>query len=90
MKPSIGRIVHYVLAPGEHRPAIIVQVFAQSGYLRNECNMQVVLDGANDERHMPSSMASSGTLGIQAWRASVPQDEETKAVGTWHWPERET
>jgi len=26
MKPAIGRIVHYVVASGSHRPAIVIQL----------------------------------------------------------------
>ena len=44
-KPSIGRVVHYVLPadaryPGEHRPALIVKVWNDSSV-----NLQVFVDG---------------------------------------------
>ena len=83
LKPSIGRIVHYVLATsdvernaGEHRPAIITRVW------RDECvQLQVFTDGPNDEAHE----AAGGTL----WRSSVSFNDSEKPGRTWHWPERE-
>ncbi len=86
-KPSVGRIVHYVLggpadaetvnpnSTGEHRPAIIVRV-------RDErtVQLQVFTDGHNDRANHPEGLM---------WRTSVHEDEDTKAPGTWHWPERE-
>lgn len=86
-KPSIGRIVHYVLpkivrdyvfhdwAVGEHRPGIIVSTWDGSFI-----NLQVFFDGSND--------APIGDGAAVVWVTSVSQDEETKAPGTWHWPER--
>ncbi len=82
MKPSIGRIVHYVLdgdhhqAVGSHRPAIIVR----EPWTPEMLNLQVFTDGENDGPRNVSGIV---------WRTSVHQDEETKAPGTWHWPERE-
>jgi len=80
--PSVGRIVHYVMPSGEHRPAIIVQVWEpESGLV----NLQVFTDGPNDDM----------SLGITGpndnWRGSVPQyhgDPLSAPQNTWHWPER--
>jgi hypothetical protein len=72
-KPSIGRIVHFVLPEGhqnggQHRPAIVMatdgdSVILHVFHLRNE----------------PESF----------YNRVAQQDQERKAPGTWHWPERE-
>jgi hypothetical protein len=68
IKPSIGRIVHYVQdgVKVRHRPAIITAV--QEG-------------GAIE--------AEVFGLGSARFVSGVMEDEETKAIATWHWPERE-
>jgi hypothetical protein len=80
MKPSIGRIVHYVLTaedsphhPGDHRPAIVVRVWSE------DCvNLRVFCDGGNDRPD-----------GQDLWITSATLDASAAAGGTWHWPERE-
>jgi len=68
VKPSIGRIVHYVQDgdPVRHRPAIITGV----------------LDGG-------AITAEVFGLGSARFVSGVKEDQETKAIATWHWPERE-
>ena len=90
-KATNGRIVHYVLANGKHRPAIVVEDW-QDG---ETVNLQVFLDGSNDataEIHDGSAgvvFEHERTVGI-AWRTSVAYaDAKKKLVGSWHWPERE-
>ena len=88
-KATVGRIVHYVLANGEHRPAIVV-----SETKSNIVNIQVFLDGSNDL----SAELHDNTLGAifehervygNAWRLSVHYaNAKKKVTGTWHWPER--
>jgi hypothetical protein len=98
--PTIGRQVHYVLGNGQHRAATVVNAFGGS-----RANLTVHLDQANDFENdfdpatgqlkrqivknnlQPTGAADfgNGTLGV----ASAQQDEDTKAPGTWHWPERE-
>ena len=82
-KPTIGRIVHYVLPNGrnrgEHRPAIIVKVWSDNP--GGAVQLQVFTDSdaqglSNDEIPNPS------------WRTSVMQDESAQKPGSWHWPER--
>jgi hypothetical protein len=74
-RPTIGRIVHYVVDRdlGEHRPAIVTHVWDDT-----LCNLQVFTDGQNDQSE----------LGM-FWQSSVENDEDYKETGTWHWPERE-
>ena len=80
-KPSIGRIVHYVLsqgpAKGEHRPAIIVKVWPEGGV-----GLQIFThsdrDGNYGDEHFPME-----------WEPVVNFDEVEKAPGTCHWPEKE-
>jgi hypothetical protein len=89
MKPTIGRIVHYVLsesntpradAVGASRPAIIVQDWgngkadAQEG--GSACNLQVFTDGSNDG--LPDGML---------WVTSACYSS-TPRPGSWHWPPR--
>ena len=78
--PSVGRIVHYVLAEqdgtrntGEHRAAMVVRTWG------GDCvQLQVFMDGTNDR-------ASGEPL---MWVTSVAYDGKTKMGRTWHWPER--
>jgi hypothetical protein len=73
--PSIGRIVHFVLPSGQHRPAIIVRVWGEKPTEDSLVNLQVFSDGTNDKL--------KGT----EWRTSVHQAEANKKPGTWHAPE---
>jgi hypothetical protein len=83
----VGRIVHYVLEDGpnagEDRPAMIVRVWnLETGY----CNLLVFLDGINDGHKI--EYQAGGTIAPMLWKTSRSFDSETKAPGTWHWPER--
>lgn len=71
LKPSVGRIVHYVSGDGSHLPAIITKVWSVTALCT--VNLTVFSDG-----YQPA-------LGM----TSVILDEESKKVGTYHWPERE-
>lgn len=82
MKPTVGRIVHYVSygTPGgeyqpEHRAAIVsgVPVPKTDGTF-----------GGNDEAHLVV-MNPTGLF----FNEFVEHDEEEKRGGTWHWPERD-
>jgi hypothetical protein len=77
-KPSIGRIVHYVLpdgrSKGEHRPAIIVKVWED-----NSVQLTVFTDWSNDYVHHQGL----------AWATSVLYaDSSENKPGTYHWPEK--
>src|SRR5438445_12683125 len=79
-KPSIGRIVHFVLpdgpSKGEHRPAIIVRVWNDT---YPGIQLQVFTDGSNDGEAYKSGIY---------WATSVtyadPSENEPRS---WHWPE---
>lgn len=79
-KPSVGRIVHFVLdsgqSKGQHRPAIVVNDWNGS----TRINLQVFTDGEND-----GQLYKSGIY----WATSVPYaDPSENKPFSWHWPER--
>jgi hypothetical protein len=88
-RPTIGRIVHYVLGNGEHRCADVVR-----DWENDTPNLLIKLDGHNDATAVsdPDARAKFGYAttndGMHVWATSVAHDETTKAPGTWHWPER--
>ncbi len=78
MKPSVGRIVHYVsygTPGGEHtsecRAAIVTEVYAR---------------GPQETAVGLCVLNPTGQL----FNRYVAQGEQEKAGGTWHWPERES
>lgn len=75
MKPSIGRIVHYVSfgTPG--------------GEYTSECRAAIITaaDGTIDPERI--GLAVLNPTGL-FFNRTVPHDEEGKLGGTWHWPER--
>lgn len=105
-RPTIGRIVHYVLANGQHRAATVVNCWPSPDPVQASiANLAVSLDGANDlEIHrdetgvgihrvyVKNNLQPQGSFDLNNGGlsvASAKQDEDTKAPGTWHWPERE-
>jgi hypothetical protein len=93
---TAGRIIHYVLANGEHRPAIAV---APSQFTGNESpSLVVFLNGPQDAGLYP--VYSYGSVGAVlsgvlpgdvpacVWIPSAPHDEDNKWAYSWHWPER--
>jgi hypothetical protein len=85
-----GRIVHFVMPNGEHRPAIVVRVWG-SGPCEGYANLQVFTDGSNDATELPTDESPLPYDQVKAgmvWVTSVCPDDETKAPGTWHWIER--
>ncbi len=58
-----GRIVHYVMPNGKHRPAVVVEVWDGKGAV----NLQVFTDSMND-----------GAPNVQ-WQTSVPFSESPEA-----------
>lgn len=88
-----GRIVHYVLPDGSHRPAVVVKDWKEHS---GSCNLQVLLDGSNDRLpgHENNCTEQEAERGI-AWRTSVPYYGTSDSPGappcpshTWHWPEK--
>lgn len=85
MKPSIGRIVHFVQKKpagyGDgtvHLPAIITGVWGE--HSTESCvNLQVFTDGTNsDEQNMAR---------VKWITSSSFDDSAEPQPGTWHWPE---
>ena len=88
MKPTIGRIVHFVqqkpasYQPKEgsrlliHLPAIITAVWGDTCV-----NLQVFTDGSNSEEGPNSNPPSV------KWITSVSLNAEGTQPYTWHWPE---
>ena len=92
MKPTIGRIVHYTLAPhdlapeyqhqvGRIRPAIIAETSGNEKHDASQSgsavNLQVFRDGSNDGPH-----------GGIFWKTSVLFTENPTDLGMWSWPPR--
>lgn len=75
--PSVGRIVHYVAygTPGGEFP-------------QGVCRAAVVTEVPTDGR--TALLASVCVLNPSGFffNRNLPNDEETKAPGTWHWPEK--
>lgn len=92
MKPSIGRIVHYVSygTPGgeytsECRAAVVTQVGTGHLRVRNVTGDMVIDEPTGDIGEISLCVLNPSGL---FFNEGVRQDEETKAGGTWHWPER--
>ena len=83
-----GRMVHYVLPNGDHRPAIVVKVWnKEEGYI----NVQVITDGSNDRLayypHVLSDRFGESLDNGMLWVTSIYPDLEEKLPNTWHWIE---
>jgi len=86
MKPTIGRIVHFVQKKPEYHgegvvilPAIVVAVWGDACV-----NLQVLTDGSNSEG------GDSGNPASMKLVTSASLDEsENPAPRTWHWPKKE-
>ena len=79
--PSIGRIVHFVLADGQnsgqHRPAIVLRCWGDTPGA--SVNLLVFLDGENDGALDGNSVV---------WVTSVtPAPAESNTVRSYHFPE---
>lgn len=82
-----GRIVHFVMPNGEHRPAIIVRVWDKREP-DGSINLQVFTDGRNDAQYFSNQDQIDEVAGGTFWKASIQFDEDTKPIGTWHWIEK--
>lgn len=79
MTPSVGRIVHYV----SHGTP--VQPDGSQAYA-SECRAAVITQagGVPPDRVALCVMNPTGLF----FNEAVEYDEDAKAGGTWHWPER--
>jgi hypothetical protein len=88
MKPTVGRLVHYVMpngrSAGDVRPALIVRVWDGPGDALPPgeavplVQLQVFTDGMNDGEEWATGLV---------WKTSVHYSE-ANTPGTWHWPPR--
>jgi hypothetical protein len=80
-----GRIVHFVMPSGEHRPAIIVRVWRDlSGAPEGYSNLVVFVDGANDLHYASRPDVPDQ---VTLWETSIHYSEN-KEPRTWHWIEK--
>lgn len=94
-KPSPGRVVMVVLERGIVRPADVLQAFPE-----NRINALVKLDATNDLKAplialedrraavVPANLQNFTRPAVLLQIDSIPEDQEGKAPGTWHWPPR--
>jgi hypothetical protein len=75
-KPSVGRVVHYV-ARG-----------SADGRFPATCRMAFVTETADDGLVGLMVANPSGLFFHPLEMGGCDYDEENKAGGTWHWPER--
>jgi hypothetical protein len=78
MKPSVGRIVHYVSygTPGGEYPSV--------------CRAAVISEVVKDAEGLGASVVHLVVLNPEGlfFHKNVEQDELEPRGGTWHWPER--
>lgn len=92
---TAGRIVHYVMPDGNHRPAIVVQVWDHDANGPGLMNCQVLTDGTNDVPWGAAEVKAWKDMNIDPedchrgllWRTSISYSEEPKPH-TWHWIEK--
>lgn len=84
-----GKLCHYVLQNGTHRPAIIVKVWWVGGEgeihtspENGMSNMQVFMDADEDDAGYDAR-----PYPLTRMKTSVLYDE-TNAPGSWHWIEK--
>jgi len=78
-----GRIVHYVMPDGQHRPAIIIRVWNPEG----TCNLTVFPDWSNDNQSGYGAGINMGQGTALLWATSIVHSVIPKP-GTWHWIEK--
>jgi hypothetical protein len=80
MTPAMGRIVHYVMPNGQHRPAMVVEDWPQVEAYQAEqrVNLLVFLDGENDRQCLvrvelgePETCVVPNAEGIQCWLGNI-------------------
>lgn len=92
---TVGHIVHFVMPDGQHRPAIITNVWDTNHY--NGCsNLTVFTDWTNDSGYTEPVRQKIKEAGLDpaqiakgmVWVTSRLFDEKEKLPGTWHWIEK--
>lgn len=82
-----GRVVHYVLRDGQHRPAIVVRDWSNSKVPGSDgmVNLIVFSDGYNDRiATMGGTVTDQGIF----WATSAHYDPQGDKHHTWHWIEK--
>ena len=99
MNPSVGRIVHYVargsadgLFPKACRAATVAEVGAWMDVLDGESDVVEHEDGRRfrtvEQEWQPEACALVVTNPTGLFFNTCLHDEDVRAGGTWHWPER--
>ncbi len=103
-RPSIGRVVHFVLASGEHRAATVVNAWPDEMAANLTVHLDVHRDlmfqvdfTSPDRPTTPPALKPSvrgeqigGTyFGSDTLHVSGIRYDPSGAPATWHWPERE-
>ena len=79
MEPTVGRIVHFILADGVRTlPLVITRVWSNT-----TVNGIVLTDGTNDRGQIPNRPDFNGEPAL--WMTSIV---EGTAPNNWKWPER--
>ena len=100
--PTIGSAVHFVLATGAHRHALVHRKM-EVGY-----SLTVFLDPSEDLKQLTGGLYHAGVIDDlrikeevipfgkvkylslpngTLWIGQAKRDVKTKSSGTWHWPE---
>ncbi|RYG67740.1 hypothetical protein EON80_12990 [bacterium] len=95
-RPSVGRIVHYVLEDGEHRPAMVTEVPGlQAAGLDGNGVMNTVIAsfdsgiiGLNVFLSPHDEWGGEAVTSTVAYAPGTPFDESGTEEHSWHWPER--
>jgi hypothetical protein len=89
---TVGHIVHYVMARGECRAAIVVRVFTGQPAYEGMANLMVFLDGHNDTGDATNFPLGGTLMGNTLWWATSVHYHQPDGQGavahTWHRPER--
>ncbi len=85
-----GRTVLFVMKDKTVRPLIVTQVFDNPADPTHPLvNGHLLLDGENDRENDPfdAKLDDAEEAPLTRWATSIARND-SKQVGTWHWPER--
>lgn len=91
MKPSVGRVVHYVArgsADGRFPPACRAALVTEVTPITGEEAAQAEIESWDEDQRCRVSLAVLNPTGL-FFDQGLHQDEANKAGGSWHWPERD-